>query len=84
MDNVEVCSLVSECSEMSEYIKEAIRYHLLPFRRSVLQSGRTIPRSAYKVSLIVVNKNSVHQFYLISCHPTSLFTPLYLRHYVKF
>lgn len=54
VDNVESCDLVSECSALNEYVKEAMRYHLLPFRRSALQSPRTIPRSVFTVSQFVV------------------------------
>lgn len=50
VDKVDGCPSLEGISEINELTREAIRYHLLPYRKSILQNSRTIPRSTYQVS----------------------------------
>ena len=45
-DNIENQPLLQDDAECHHLILEAMKYHLLPERRSLLQSTRTCPRKA--------------------------------------
>ena len=45
-DHVESNSLLKDDRECQELVMEAMKYHLLPERRSTLQSTRTQPRKS--------------------------------------
>ncbi|XP_069189619.1 kelch-like protein 5 isoform X2 [Procambarus clarkii] len=53
-DHIETNSLFKEDRECQELILEALKYHLLPERRSTLQSPRTKPRKSTVGDLFVV------------------------------
>ncbi|XP_050701182.1 kelch-like protein 5 isoform X2 [Eriocheir sinensis] len=53
-DHIETNSLFKEDRECQELILEALKYHLLPERRSALQSPRTKPRKSTVGDLYVV------------------------------
>lgn len=53
-DHIETNSLFKEDRECQELILEALKYHLLPERRSTLQSARTKPRKSTVGTLYVV------------------------------
>ncbi|XP_071540129.1 kelch-like protein 5 isoform X2 [Panulirus ornatus] len=53
-DHIETNSLFKENRECQELILEALKYHLLPERRSTLQSPRTRPRKSTVGDLYVV------------------------------
>lgn len=53
IDNVEGSAIVSEVPEVREYVREAVRFHLLPYRRSICQNERCVPRTAIQVDAIV-------------------------------
>ncbi|XP_042233010.1 kelch-like protein 5 isoform X2 [Homarus americanus] len=53
-DHIETNSLFKEDRECQELILEALKYHLLPERRSTLQSPRTKPRKSTVGDLYVV------------------------------
>ncbi|XP_077989300.1 kelch-like protein 26 [Glandiceps talaboti] len=54
VDKVEPVTFLTRVPECEDLIKEALHYHCLPLRQSILQSPRTIPRSTIKLSTIVV------------------------------
>ena len=53
-DHIETNNLFKEDRDCQELILEALKYHLLPERRSALQSSRTKPRKSTVGSLYVV------------------------------
>nr|XP_039274709.1 kelch-like protein 26 [Styela clava] len=55
VDQVEGSSYVNENAEVGELVREAVRYHLLPYRRSILQTPRTKPRTTFSVEGIVAS-----------------------------
>lgn len=46
VDHIETIPLFRDSRECRELIMEAYKYHLLPERRSMLQSPRTCPRKS--------------------------------------
>lgn len=64
VDHIESNALFHDNPECRELIMEAFKYHLLPERRSMLQSSRTCPRKStvgpmYAVGGMDGNKGAV-------------------------
>ncbi|XP_074651691.1 kelch-like protein 31 [Tubulanus polymorphus] len=53
VDHVESSHLLMGIPECQELVKEALHYHCLPARQSILQSSRTVPRSTVQFQCIV-------------------------------
>uniref|UniRef100_H2ZB15 BACK domain-containing protein n=1 Tax=Ciona savignyi TaxID=51511 RepID=H2ZB15_CIOSA len=53
VDQVESCDYVINVPEVAELVREAVRFHLLIYRRSILQGPRTIPRTTFKINAMI-------------------------------
>ncbi|CAH1795785.1 unnamed protein product [Owenia fusiformis] len=53
VDHVESVDYLMEDSRCQELVKEALHYHCLPARQSILQSPRTLPRCTSKVECVI-------------------------------
>ncbi|XP_070542047.1 kelch-like protein 26 [Ptychodera flava] len=53
VDHVEPVAFLMNIAECEALVKEALHYHCLPLRQSILQSSRTTPRSIIKMSTVV-------------------------------
>ncbi|KAG7201661.1 hypothetical protein KM043_004391 [Ampulex compressa] len=60
-DNIESNEMFKDDRTAQELVMEALKYHLLPERRPLLQSGRTKPRKATVGQLLAVGGMDAHK-----------------------
>ena len=53
VDHVESVPYIMNNFQCESLVKEALPYHCMPHRQSVLQSPRTVPRSSFKLRTVV-------------------------------
>ncbi|TGZ45803.1 Kelch-like protein 5 [Temnothorax longispinosus] len=56
-DNIESNEMFKDQRMSQELVMEALKYHLLPERRPLLQTGRTKPRKATLGTLLAIGGN---------------------------
>ncbi|XP_061174624.1 kelch-like protein 9 [Saccostrea echinata] len=54
MDSVESIAYLMDIPECQGLVQEALHYHCIPYRQTVLQSPRTVPRNQHVSNLLVV------------------------------